>query len=208
MPRIVPVTDGRADQDIEQAVRSLKAGGVVVFPTDTLYGLGANVFSVPALERLFTIKGRPAALALPVLVNSTQQAQMVARFTVIGSRLAERFWPGPLSLVLPKLDRLPGLVTGGRDTVAVRMPDHAVPLAITQELRVPVTGTSANLSEGPDLHSLDALQAQLGSRVDYITRTGPPPKGTASTVVDVTGDCPQLIREGAIGLDSILAALD
>ena len=208
MPEIVPVTDGRADQDIEQAVRFLKAGGVVVFPTDTLYGLGADVFSVPALERLFTIKGRPAALALPVLVNSTEQAQMVARFTGIGSRLAERFWPGPLSLVLPKSDRLPGLVTGGRDTVAVRMPDHAVPLALTQRLRGPVTGTSANLSGGPDLHSLDALQAQLGSCVDYITHTGPPPRGTASTVIDVTGDCPRLIREGAISQESILAALD
>ena len=208
MPKIVPVTDCRADQDIEQAVRFLKAGGVVVFPTDTLYGLGADVFSGPALERLFTIKGRPAALALPVLVNSMEQVKMVARFTVIGRRLAERFWPGPLSLVLPKLDHLPGLVTGGRDTVAVRIPDHAVPLALTQQLRGPVTGTSANLSGGPDLHSLDALQAQLGGLIDYITRTGPPPQGTASTVVDVTGDCPQLIREGAISLESVLAALE
>ena len=208
MPRIVPVTDGRADQDIEKAATFLKAGGVVVFPTDTLYGLGTDVFSASALERLFTIKGRPAALALPVLVNSTEQVEMVAGFTGIGRRLAEQFWPGPLSLVLPKLDRLPGLVTGGRDTVAVRMPHHPVPLALTQKLGGPVTGTSANLSGGPDLRSLDALQAQLGARVDYITRTGPPPQGTASTVVDVTGDCPQLIREGAIGLDSILAALD
>ena len=207
MPEIVPVTDGRADQDIEQAVRFLKAGGVVAFPTDTLYGLGADVFSGPALERLFTIKGRSAALALPVLVSSMEQARMVARFTVIGRRLAERFWPGPLTLVLPKLDHLSGLVTGGRDTVAVRMPDHTVPLALTQQLRGPVTGTSANLSGGPDLHSLDALQTQLGDQVDYITRTGPPPQGTASTVVDVTGDCPQLIREGAISLDSVLAAL-
>ncbi len=208
MPEIVPAADGRAGQDIEQAVRFLKAGGVVVFPTDTLYGLGADVFSAPALERLFAVKGRPADLALPVLVNSAEQARMVARFTDIGSRLAERFWPGPLTLVLPKLDRLSGLVTGGRDTVAVRMPDHTVPLALTRELSGPVTGTSANLSGGPDLHSLDALQVQLGGRVHYIMRTGPPPKGTASTVVDVTGDSPQLIREGAISLESVLSALE
>ena len=106
MQKNVPVADDRAEEDIEQAVKLLKAGGVVVFPTDTLYGLGADVFSIAALERLFSIKGRPAALALPVLVNSTDQVEMVARFTRIGSRLAARFWPGPLSLVLPRVDQV------------------------------------------------------------------------------------------------------
>ena len=165
------------------------------------------MFSIAALERLFSVKGRPAALALPVLVNSTDQVEMVARFTSIGSSLAEHFWPGPLSLVLPKQGHLPDLVTGGRNTVAVRMPDHPVPLALASQLHGPVTGTSANLSGGPDLHSLDALDEQLGDQVDYIMRSGPPPQGTASTVVDVTGDSPQLIREGAISLKSVLAAL-
>ena len=207
MQKNVPVADDRAEEDIEQAVKLLKAGGVVAFPTDTLYGLGADVFSFAALERLFSIKGRPTALALPVLVNSPDQADMVARFTRIGSRLAERFWPGPLSLVLPRVDSLPDLVTGGRDTVAVRMPDHQVPLALAGQLQGPVTGTSANLSGGPDLFSLDALDEQLGGQVDYIMRSGPPPRGTASTVVDVTGDAPQLIREGAISLESVMAAL-
>ncbi len=208
MQKNVPVADDRAQQDIEQAVRFLKAGGVVVFPTDTLYGLGADVFSLTALERLFSIKGRPADLALPVLVDSPDQVETVARFTNIGSRLAERFWPGPLSLVLPKVHGLPDLVTGGRDTVAVRMPDHQAPLALAGQLQRPVTGTSANLSGGPDLHSLEALDEQLGGRVDYIMRSGPPPRGTASTVVDVTGDSPQLLREGAISLESVLAALE
>lgn len=208
MQKNVPVADDRAEEDIEQAVKLLKAGGVVVFPTDTLYGLGADVFSIAALQRLFSIKGRPAALALPVLVNSTDQVEMVARFTGIGSRLAEQFWPGPLSLVLPRVDSLPDLVTGGRDTVAVRMPDHRVPLALAGQLHGPVTGTSANLSGGPDLFSLDALDGQLGGQVDYIMRSGPPPMGTASTVVDVTGDSPQLIREGAISLENVLAALE
>ena len=208
MQKNVPVADDRAHHDIEQAVKLLKAGGVVVFPTDTLYGLGADVFSIAALERLFSIKGRPAALALPVLVNSTAQVEMVARFTSIGSRLAEQFWPGPLSLVLPRQGHLPDLVTGGRDTVAVRMPDHQVPLALAGQLHGPVTGTSANLSGGPDSYSLDALEEQLGGKVDYIMRSGPPPQGTASTVVDVTGDSPQLIREGAISLKRVLSALE
>ena len=183
-------------------------GGVVAFPTDTLYGLGADVFSVKALERIFCIKGRPLGSALPVLVNCCEQVERVARFTSVGARLAEQFWPGPLTLVLPKLDQLPELVAGGRHTVAVRMPDHRVPLALSEKLGGPITGTSANLSGGPDLLTLEALQAQLGEQVDYIIRAGPTPKGTSSTVVDVTGETPRLVRQGALSFPEILAALD
>ena len=204
----MPVLNNRTDRDIEEAVNLLKTGGVVAFPTDTLYGLGADIFCVKALERVFAIKGRPSGLALPVLVSCWEQVKLVARFTGVGARLAERFWPGPLTLVLPKLDHLPGLVTGGRDTVAVRMPDHSVPLALAEQLGGPVTGTSANLSGGPDLLTLEKLQAQLGDRVDYIIRTGPAPKGTPSTVVDVTDETPRLVRQGALPFPEILAALD
>ena len=196
------------DRDIEAAVTLLKAGGVVVFPTDTLYGLGADVFCDSALERVFAIKGRPLSLALPVLVCCWEQVKLVARLTKVGGRLADRFWPGPLTLVLPKLDHLPELLTGGRETVAVRMPNHSVPLALTDRLGEPMTGTSANLSGGPDLLTLETLQAQLAGRVDYIMRTGPAPKGTPSTVVDVTGETPRLVRQGALPFLEILAALD
>jgi L-threonylcarbamoyladenylate synthase len=204
----VPARIGQIDKDIQEAVKLLKTGGVVVFPTDTLYGLGADVFSISALERVFSIKGRSLGLALPVLVNCWEQVKLVARFTEVGAKLAERFWPGPLTLVLPKRDRLPELVTGGRDTVAVRMPDHRVPLALSRDLGGPITGTSANLSGAPDLLTLETLQAQLGEQVDYIIRTGPAPNGTASTVVDVTEETPRLVRPGAISLESIRAALE
>ena len=207
MLKIVSTPRNQIDRDIEAAVKLLKAGGVVVFPTDTLYGLGADVFSLSALERVFAIKGRPTGLALPVLVSSHEQVKLVARFTDVGDRLAKRFWPGPLTLVLPKLGGLPGLVTGGRDTVAVRMPDHNAPLALAKNFGTPITGTSANLSGGPDLLTSESLQTRLGGRVDYIMRAGPAPKGTASTVVDVTGDTPRLIREGALPFSKILAAL-
>ena len=206
--KIVPARIGQIDKDIQEAVKLLKTGGVVVFPTDTLYGLGADVFSVSALERVFSIKGRPLGLALPVLVNCWEQVKLVARFTEVGAKLAERFWPGPLTLVLPKRDHLPGLVTGGKNTVAVRMPDHRVPLALSRDLDGPITGTSANLSGAPDLLTLETLQVQLGEQVDYIIRTGPAPKGTASTVVDVTEETPRLVRPGAISLESIRAALE
>ena len=184
--------------ELEEAVRSLNSGGVVVFPTDTLYGLGADVFSLAALQRIFSIKGRRADLALPVLVAGLDQVEAVAQpMSAQAQRLAERFWPGPLTLVMRRSPDLPGLVTGGADTVAVRMPGHPVPLELARRLGRPITGTSANRSGQPDL--LDHL-------VDHIIQTGPVPAGTASTIVNVTGDTPQLLRGGAISLEEILEA--
>ena len=193
--------------ELEEAVRSLNSGGVVVFPTDTLYGLGADVFSLAALQRIFSIKGRRADLALPVLVAGLDQVEAVAQpMSAQAQRLAERFWPGPLTLVMPRSPDLPGLVTGGADTVAVRMPGHPVPLELARRLGRPITGTSANRSGQPDLLDLSALENQLGNLVDHIIQTGPVPAGTASTIVNVTGDTPQLLRGGAISLEEILEA--
>ena len=178
---------------------------MVVSPTDTLYGLGADAFSTPALRRVLAIKGRPADLALPVLVASLDQARQVVReFSEIGRLLAERFWPGPLTLVFLRSLGLPDLLTGGRGTVAVRMPDHWVPLALAEELGRPITGTSANLSGRGDLLTLDEVAATLGREVDYIIKCGPAPSGVASTVVDVTTETPQLVREGALPFDEVL----
>ena len=193
--------------ELEEAVRSLNSGGVVVFPTDTLYGLGADVFSLAALQRIFSIKGRRADLALPVLVSGLDQVEAVAQpMSAQAQRLAERFWPGPLTLVMRRSPDLPGLVTGGADTVAVRMPGHPVPLELARRLGRPITGTSANRSGQPDLLDLSALENQLGNLVDHIIQiqTGPGPAGTASTIVNVTGDTPQLLRGGAISLEEIL----
>ena len=193
--------------ELEEAVRSLNSGGVVVFPTDTLYGLGADVFSLAALQRIFSIKGRRADLALPVLVAGLDQVEAVAQpMSAEAQRLAERFWPGPLTLVMRRSSDLPGLVTGGADTVAVRMPGHPVPLELARRLGRPITGTSANRSGQPDLLDLSALENQLGNLVDHIIQTGPVPAGTASTIVNVTGDTPQLLRGGAISLEEILEA--
>jgi L-threonylcarbamoyladenylate synthase len=193
--------------ELEEAVRSLNSGGVVVFPTDTLYGLGADVFSLAALQRIFSIKGRRADLALPVLVAGLDQVEAVAQpMSAQAQRLAERFWPGPLTLVMRRSPDLPGLVTGGADTVAVRMPGHPVPLELARRLGRPITGTSANRSGQPDLLDLSALENQLGNLVDHIIQTGPVPAGTASSIVNVTGDTPQLLRGGAISLEEILEA--
>ena len=191
--------------ELDKAFAALDNGGVVVFPTDTLYGLGADVFSLPALQRIFAIKGRPAELALPVLVAGLDQVESVAlSMSNQAQELAERFWPGPLTLVMRRSPELPDLVTGGADTVAVRMPAHRIPLALARRLGRPITGTSANLSGQPDLLDLDSIENQLGNLVDYITRSGPPPEGTGSTVVDITRNEPRLLREGAISLEEIM----
>ena len=192
-------------KELDKAFAALDNGGVVVFPTDTLYGLGADVFSLPALQRIFAIKGRPAELALPVLVAGLDQVESVALpMSNQAQELAERFWPGPLTLVMRRSPELPELVTGGADTVAVRMPAHRIPLALARRLGRPITGTSANLSGQPDLLDLDSIENQLGNLVDYIIRSGPPPEGTGSTVVDITRNVPRLLREGAISLVELM----
>ena len=191
--------------DIDLALKHLWSGGVVAFPTDTLFGLGADVFSQPALEKIFAIKGRPEAQALPVLVSGWDQVEMVAgNISQAAERLARRFWPGALTLVLWRLPQLPDLVTGGGETVAVRMPNHPVPLALTAGLGRPITGTSANRSGQADLHSREDVLDQLGNQVDYVVSCGPLPEGVASTVIDMTAEEPRLLREGALPFHLVL----
>ena len=192
-------------KDLEQAVHHLRNGGVVAIPTDTLYALAADVFNTAALDRIFAIKGRSDDLALPVLVSGWDQLEMVAENTPPKTRaLAARFWPGALTLVLQKANGLPDRLTAGRPTVAVRMPGHPVPIELINRLGSPITGTSANISGGADLLTLDELSSQLGERVDLIVEKGPTPKGTASTIVDITSGKPRLLREGAISFQQVL----
>lgn len=202
---MTPKITSQCSREIDEALQYLTSGGVVVLSTDTLYGLAADVFSQTALQRVFTIKGRASDLALPVLVSGWQMVAMVASHrSDVARRLAERYWPGPLTLVLPKLTGLSSLVTGGRDTVAVRSPEHWVPQQIITRLGRPITGTSANRSGEPNPQSLDEVRGQLGDSADYIISCGPVPMGTASTIVDVTGGSPKLIREGVISFQEIL----
>lgn len=193
--------------EIDLALGRLRSGGVVVFPTDTLFGLGADVFSQPALEKVITVKGRPEGLALPVLVSGWDQVAMVAGgISQTAERLARRFWPGALTLVLWRLPQVPDLVTGGGETVAVRMPNHRVPLALAAGLGRPITGTSANRSGQADLLTQEEVLDQLGGQVDHVVRCGPLPKGIASTVIDLTSEQPVLLREGALPFQLILEA--
>ncbi len=198
-------SDQHFSKQIDDAWRHLTAGGVLVLPTDTLYGLAADVFNENALRRVFAIKGRPKGLALPVLVSDWEMVRLVAAdWSELAQEMAAKFWPGPLTLVLPKSPGLSSLITGGRDTVAVRSPDHRVPQGLINKLGHPITGTSANRSGGPDLLFLEDIRKELEQSVDYIISCGPPPRGIQSTIVDVTGPGPKLIREGAIPFREVM----
>ena len=199
-------TSGKDFQaSVDSAIGYLRSDGVVAFATDTLYGLGADVFSLPALERVFAIKGRPEGQPLPVLVSGWDQVEMVAAgVPPKAERLARRFWPGGLTLVLRSLPEVPTLLTGGGGTVAVRMPNHRVPVALASGLGRPITGTSANLSGHADIESLISLESELGDRVDFLVKAGPAPQGVASTIVDITSHEPRLLREGAVPFCRIL----
>ncbi len=193
------------NDDLESGVKRLKNGGVVAIPTDTLYGLAADVFSRSAIDRVFAVKGRPKDLALPVLVSNWDQVVKISKnLPSPAQSLANRFWPGGLTLVVEKADGLPEQLTAGGPTVAVRMPAHPVPIHLIDRLGSPITGTSANISGGPDIPSLVELTDQLGDMVDHVIETGPEPKGIASTIIDITIGIPKLLRQGVIPFDSVL----
>lgn len=192
--------------DIECAVAILRDKGIVAFPTDTLYGLGADAFCLEAVERVFEAKGRPTGMALPLLLRQASDMSTVAsKVPDLAWLLAEAFWPGPLTLVLTSSPRVPDRVTAGKGTVAVRVPDHPVSLALIEGLGRPITGTSANTSGGPNPLTVQEVKRMLGDKVDCILEGGPPPGGKASTVLDVTTDRPRVLRAGALSIESLEA---
>ena len=195
--------------ELEKAVRILKEGGVAAIPTDTLYGLAADALNADAIERVFAIKERPEGMALPVLLADLEQLSAVGRdLPESVCLLGGRYWPGPLTLIVRRAEGLPARLTAGQETVAVRVPDHQVPRELARRLGRPVTGTSANISGAEDPQSLEELRRQVGGRVDCVLSVGPLPAGTASTIVDITGATPKLIREGAIPFAEIATFLD
>ena len=193
--------------EIQWAMDCLSQGGVVAIPTDTLYGLAADATSPEAVNRVYEIKGRPANMPLPVLVSGWDQVGTVSnakgRTLELARRLAERYWPGPLTIVLPAAPGLPARLTGGLDTIGVRMPDHEVPLALAGGIGKPITGTSANPSGGADITEASELRSTLGGMVDVIITSGVKPLGIASTIVAISDDGLTLLRPGAVGFGDV-----
>ena len=184
---------------LEKAVSALNRGGLVAFPTDTLYALGAHAFMEEAISRVYEAKGRPQGMALPLLLSGPGEIDRVAVDVPQAAwDLAERFWPGAVTMVLYKAPSVSSTITGGRDTVAVRVPSHPLALALMEGVGAPLTGTSANRSGGPDPVTAEVVRQHLGEAVDVVLDEGPCTLAVSSTIVDMTAETPKIVRAGAI----------
>jgi L-threonylcarbamoyladenylate synthase len=207
--RYLTVDPDRPDaQIVRRAGDVIRRGGLVAFPTETVYGLGANALDASAVARIFSAKGRPTYDPLIVHVLNAAGARSVARaWPETAERLAAAFWPGPLTLVVPKQPVVPDIVTAGLDTVALRVPSHAVARAILKAASVPVAAPSANRFTEVSPTRAEHVARTLGDRVDLIIDGGPTTIGIESTVVDVSGERPTVLRPGTIPVPDLAAAL-
>ncbi len=192
------------EKQIRKAISVLKKGGLVAYPTDTVYGLGACMTDIAAVDRIFQVKGRPKGMALPVLLaNRTQIEEIVTSVPRAAQLLADVFFPGALTIILPKSDAVPDIITGGGKTIAFRIPNHPVPIALIKQLGKPIVGTSANLSGLNSALTAAEVMKQIGDKIDMVIDGGRCSGGTESTVIDLSGDKPVIRRQGAISIEKL-----
>jgi len=196
-------------EGILEAAETLKSGGLVAFPTETVYGIGADAFNEEAVGRVYEAKGRPSDNPMIVHIARASDIGLLAReITSDVVKLADAFWPGPLTMVLPKRAEVPSRVTGGLDTVGVRLPDSDIALAFIRFAETPVAAPSANLSGRPSPTTSRHVIEDLDGKVDMII-IGPDCRiGIESTVIDMTVDPPQILRPGVVTIDAIEAVLE
>ncbi len=186
---------------IEIAAGVLGDGGLVAFPTDTVYGLGAHAFMPQAVQRIFEVKGRAAEKAIPILLADPGDLPLVAEsVSPAAQKLVERFWPGGLTIVLPKSPDVPNVVTSGGSTIAVRVPNHPAALALIRRAGAPLAVTSANRSGRASPKTAEEVRADLEGLIEVILDGGRVPGGRESTVLDLTRPKPTVLRRGAIGV--------
>ena len=196
------------DEVISRCAEVILQGGLVAFPTETVYGIGGNGLDPAAVARIFEVKGRPQDNPLILHVSRPDNVESLVReIPPEAVKLIEMFWPGPLTLILPKSDLVPSIVTAGLSTVAVRMPDHPVAHKLIDACGVPLAAPSANISGRPSATSAEDVLADLGGKVDIILDAGPTEIGIESTVVDLSGDVPRVQRPGGLNLESIQMVL-
>jgi L-threonylcarbamoyladenylate synthase len=189
-------------EQLAKGISLLKKGGVIAFPTDTVYGLGASIAIDSAVARVYRTKGRSQNRALPLIIADIAQLEEIAAvIPAYAVLLAEKFWPGPLTLVLLKSDAISDIVSSG-PTVAVRIADHPIPTALARGIGTAITGTSANLSGRPSALTAEEARNQLGDKVDLIIE-GECPGGRESTIVDLSGQAPVIVREGALSIEKL-----
>lgn len=187
-----------------EAARFIKKRGIVAFPTETVYGLGANIFDVAAIEKIFTAKKRPFDNPLIAHIQSLDQLEnLVSEISEAAEKLIEKFFPGPLTVVLPKANNVPVIATAGLETIGVRMPRNGLAQAFLSECGTPLVAPSANLSGKPSPTTWEAVYEDLADRIDCILKGQTTEIGIESTVVDCTGEIPLILRTGAVTFEDL-----
>lgn len=191
---------------LESLRQSLSEGGVIAFPTDTLYGLGADPFNFRAVEKLFELKQRRATEPILVLIHSEEQLPLfTANVNAVAKKLMDRFWPGPLTILFDALEILPRALTAGTDKIGIRLPGSDYTRQFLQEIGHPLTATSANISGERNPVSLSDIPQALASGLSFMVNNGPAKETAASTVVDPGTSPPRIVREGVIATNTIHA---
>lgn len=193
---------------VNEAAQFIKSGEVVAFPTETVYGLGANVFDEAAIQKIFRAKGRPSDNPLIAHIGNLAELELLARHIPLAAKkFIEHFFPGPLTLVLPKKNAVPAIATAGLETIGIRMPRHPIALRFLQACGVPLVAPSANLSGRPSPTTWQAVQADLEGRIACILKGDQTEVGLESTVVDCASEMPIVLRAGAITLEQLQAVV-
>ena len=196
------------DEELKEAARILRSGGLVAFPTETVYGLGGNALDEDAARKIYAAKGRPSDNPLIAHVSCVEEVEpLVKEIPEAGRKLMEAFWPGPLTMIFPKSDKVPYGTTGGLDTVAIRMPDDPVANRLIALAGVPVAAPSANTSGRPSPTTADHVWQDMNGRIEMIIDGGPVGIGVESTIVDVSSAVPAVLRPGAITMEMLEAVL-
>ncbi len=204
---IIKIDTAHPERAFSRAREVVRSGGVIAYPTETFYGLGADPANRVAIKRLFEIKGRPAAQPILLLIrNADEVGRWASRITPAAEVLMEKFWPGPLTLVFQARPGVIQEITAGRRTIGLRMPGSPLTLKLLEVLGSALTGTSANISGGRSPRTAEEAADAIGGAVDLILDGGRTAGGRPSTVVDASQDLPKLIREGAVPFSDILAA--
>jgi len=194
------------DSEIENAVEILKSGGLMVYPTDTLYGLGADPFNENAVKKVFIVKNRPFDMPLSIAVADLRMLESVAVVNDAAKKLIERFLPGPLTILLTKKPSISDLLSSGENLIGIRIPDHPFALRLIKNIG-PITSTSANLHSSPNPTDINRAKKDLGKRVDIYMDCGKTRCGAPSTIVDISEEEVEIVRAGIISKEEIENAL-